>query len=351
MRALTVATVNAAIIAIFFALASGYALLHFQALHRLRREAIEEANKVNSLAWTFDFHNDMEITDSLLFRYDPMNKDHRIEMDRRLWRAVMSWPERGSQAFGEERSRGFGTTDFETEDRATRALEAMSVLGSQYPFPQCLEPTAAPTIAHCGPYAVPLDTLQQTRRWREDMAGLAGAILSWHGSLMGHLRELMDRYDRVQAQGRSARGLIPEIGFSPGEMEDALRAQAETDHRMIPDEFMEHIRRGREIAEAVQGKFDELTRYRLSLPSKRTLLSALAIAALGFVCGVTLPILRPSISPIVYEWVPQVIYALGFVALFLWFLSAYQREEVTDWFAEWSGGVRPAHRRWWHRGR
>lgn len=293
--AVSVAAINATILAVGLGAATAYFLFIFQGLYAMTTEAIEIANRVNDFQWVFYVSSDIS--------YDASDPDQRLEMAREIY--ALANPVGFKNRY----------------NRANQLLSRMSLVVANYPFPAVPREVVEGGVKTGGPRRpISLTNVKEIATWADDAERLL-ADVSW--SIRTHrsgLTELLRETDRTRN--------LEAPSDSPGVREDYERMFKEADPAQTIQDFLAEVNDVLMVARAAKAKLAQISRYRRRLPNRTSLLVGLALAGLVGSCGVVLPMVCPNTSVIVVAWIPGSIYLSALIGAIIWVARRYRREEI-----------------------
>lgn len=304
---LAIATINATVLAIFFAVVSGYAFLSIQTLSALTTELISAASEINGVSPV------LVSSDSLKDAIDPQD-----------WTARDALTAEAAAVIAGDHRDGDTMT---VRERVRRLIQILSYTTVVYPFKTRMRMMRGGGVA-VGERELSFARVNAVEIWVGDMYRAIGRLLPTLELRADEIDHLLKDWwsgepdEEEIGQARAMGSLLAQSGAgSRAEMEAATALSLNARSRV--DEALELIRRGYRIAEDVSTKLEELRRLKRRLPKSTHTFAALLLAGGAFGAGVLVPILVHHPPLIVYGWIPLVIYSLGFVALLISVGRAY----------------------------
>lgn len=304
--AIGVATLNAAVVALFIASVVAYAVLVAHRIHDLTDGVLESVREINQFsdAVRYIAAKDGEFLQS----FDQDTMEGRYDLVREIeWVGAMRYPP------GErEPGRRTESNTLSAEDAAGITISIMSFLTGRYPFPGRFRfGSSEPVIAYdmIG-QPVEIDDLEDANRWIARMNELNMWVSQSVGDRAGTLRDLFEEESRPR---REERAKLPFTYSGPGAAADREAFSAQFDHLDLVDKFLSAFQRGREIADRSRYKLAELENYRKArMPRGRLRLAivACAVATVVFLAGVVLPLVNTHAPRWAVIWLPVSIYLL-----------------------------------------
>jgi hypothetical protein len=278
-RRLNVARLHASILGIIIAATVAYVFIGRRHIDELQAAAIIAAKGLNRVPPPVLVSGDQSIAGD--------GSDSKVREDRLDYLYRLANPAELNLAPDEMRKRGL---DF---------VRTLSALLSYYPF-------------HPIQRNVDFTTLPRVRQWSRDF-GHFHVKLDW----LRRSWEPPGMYELTSAY-RAERLISAYTGAdTPGERDSSLRAII-AQNSYVVDSQWQVIAKTTEVAKDVRKGLDDYDAYMESLPCWFTRALFLLLAGSAFVCGVALPLVRETVTPWVFLWVPLGVYATIFViALFI----------------------------------
>jgi hypothetical protein len=305
-----IAAVNATILAILFAVASGYAFVALQVTDRMGTEFIEAAAELRrtGLTWWVMWPD----------VYDPLGKPFgQLMADfQELAAGLRTIKVRdGAQLFTPA-----VPPQSEPQSRAYALISITSAIAFRYPFP------ASTSVVRTGEVdeqpKIKLTSEREVRAWLADLrpaitrlrSGLDKPDAPWRSLLVG-VEEAESRTDPPA--------------------ESSSKPESPSLHERFLD-FIDWLEQISELSRAVDLSAERLDRYRARLiPRRRTGVPALFLVVGLFGIGVALPMVWAGVPRLLYAWIPAVAYVLALVwaahkvAIGLWGRETRSKADTT----------------------
>jgi hypothetical protein len=286
---LTLAGINGTILAIVVAALLGYFFVVFQSLDQMQTDLIERAHTIAEYSWGFQ-------TDK--YSVEGKTKDELRDM---LHRLIMNLPAEA------ETSHDLPTDEAE---RGRAILVVASALATAEPFR--VDPSA-------------LNDERSVRKWAEELLDAVGLLVVTIEFRTERLRALAKKTDEVPYQGPLPPELLTTALTHIGVDAEDILAQMGSAHINAMNGFIEFVSKTNTLANQLGSDIDRIDRYRNRLLSTERLGAGFAVIFVTFVCGVAIPMVRPSISSVFDAWVPAAIYAVGLLVAAFYLLRHYAR--------------------------
>jgi hypothetical protein len=308
--ALAVATINATILAIFFAAAGLWVASVIDAnrqTHDAETDVIEQANRINyAPQFPSAVQGDVK---AVLDTYNPHDADDRTRLLTELTALISDESK-------------------PVEERAEKVWAGISAVLSSYPFLKRMgiRRQGDETVITVDEEHVPLITIDDVKTWLDDMR-----LTCLHLQMIFVIRSPLDElFLALEKQRGEDLNLFSEFiaeweaqgpDLPPLEAEMLGMMKATMTLRTVPEALQQYYLVGCQIAGQTRGRLDTLNRMtQRRLPPRRKVIIASVIGAVAFASGVLAPMLLPSTARLFYAWVPAVCYAVlmayGGVAVF-----------------------------------
>jgi hypothetical protein len=298
---LALAQINGTILAILIAAATAYVLIFLQTLEAMKTDLIDRANQINHLVFS------SQIGSADVENCQLATPDERLRLMQYL---VGGYAESAPPppSTGSMRGIPWGATEEAKMRRAKLAGAMMSKIAGSYPF------------AMGSRQPVQLTSESQVREWLPDLekaVRMLDSLLVGGRNLLPAWMDWLDQEEpvgtRIEIFPTAIRRLLPK---------PALRAMEGGFHRSVYHEFVDLIRRAREIALATREAAARIDRYHSRLPAAWRLTVAGLLATVVFVCGVAWPMVHPDVSSLVSAWVPAVAYVASLLGGLWWVVKS-----------------------------
>jgi hypothetical protein len=256
--ALTLASINATILAIFLAALTAYFLIHLQAIEGMKTELIERASPAKVLKF------------GLWLRTAEVASVKPIEM----WAGVLGVSIASFNGLIED--------SFDESEQGALLLPIICHLATSYPFPG--DPFQGKTLGK-------LDTEDEIERWLPEYEEAADAIAGTPQLAEERVLRLVEFSELAQAKqsGSEADGTV----------------------RGVYEDLLEFGREAQKIARSIRSELDRLRRYRRRMPTRISGIGIGFIIGLAFFCGVTLPMVDSHVTTVLVVWLPTLLYMIG----------------------------------------
>lgn len=312
-QAISIATINAAVVAVVFGAFVAYAAILIQREHELRDAVFDAAHGINLLGMRRrTFTNRQEENQDLLGGYDARDRDQRTKMMMRLMTVpAFLWSDRFLDPAA--------LATIEPDVGARRAAEIMMILGGSYPFPSrygYVDGTMIPLVDVVPVSFSDLDAIDEWAFAVRDLVFLA----PWPSHVRRNsIRRYLSVGDTVQDETMGF-GQLAEM-FPAEFAEDLEQQRRETSSLAVLDDFEQLLTEASEVVHRTILERDRYRRYRSSRFAPRfwgRITAAAVVALVILVLGVLVPIVSPTAPRWTYAWLPAAVYLGAAVATVIW---------------------------------
>jgi hypothetical protein len=332
-RSYNIIQINAALLSIFVACFSAYAVYSRSILFNYESEAIQEASKINEIAFiasayypddypgTLNYeiceilrhernkYSLRKAPEQFVSKYsDPQNADDLIE----LFRFLHFLEE--NQVMSRHRDHyNLGNDKYIPRDSANRAEEVLRVknlLGHCYLFPSApLEGAAFSQGLLPKKY---FKDMTEVEKWLIDLEVFVLGVKKWKnymsiGGMIPYQNE-----DAKQLQKRDA------VIIKKWENHRFMVASGHLDPTLLNDDFMKTSEKVQTIAENTRYKFNRFSRIKERFPDNAYLFSIFLSSLIAFLFGILLPIFRSDMPKYLYTHLPLVIIFMLYATVMWW---------------------------------
>jgi hypothetical protein len=314
-NAVSIATINATILSIFIALASGY-ILHFSSIiKQLEMEAIRQAERINDIPFSDTWSKFATVTIDYLKNAKPSDNDMEIRFTQ-----LMVDPMADIQTPD-------SIKNYQQQTGMTRIEETICLMAAfslRSPFPERLGtteylPEKLATAEHqkkqyfLSPTAKKhFNGVDEVQSWIDEAEKKLSSVLMFI-RFFGESRF-------IHAQKWPQNDILF-LNMPSGHFGLKGGVMVTPDVKSLPHEFVKNLQSLYDISHSARVSLNDLKRYSGVMPDKTTKLIFLIFSVFAFYFGVIIPLLTKSVSKLCVIWVPTFFYTSLFVYIFYRVLS------------------------------
>jgi hypothetical protein len=307
-NAVSIATINATILSIFIALASGY-ILHFSSIiKQLEMEAVRQAERINDIPFSDTWSKFATVTIDYLKNAKPGDNDMQIRFTQLI-----------ADPAGE--SVDIKTPDslknYQQQTGMTRIEETICLMAAfslRSPFPERLGVAKnQKELYFFSPTAKKhFNGVDEVQHWIDEAEKKLGGVLMF-ARFFGESRF-------IHAQKWPQNDILF-LNMPSGYLGLKGGVKATPDVKRLPREFVKNLQSLYDVSHSARVSLNDLKRYSSVMPDKTTKLIFLIFSVFAFYLGVIIPLLTQSVSKLCVIWVPTFFYTSLFVYIFYRVLS------------------------------
>jgi hypothetical protein len=295
---LAIAQIHAGVLSIFLGAFFAYLLYFSQKQKEMENELLQLADEINYLPDPGGLHPPFEGI------YVSNDENNRTQLLERLQRTVS-----GMHEFDQ-------SVPSDLSDRGEEVLRILTAITHYYPFPNRFAGMVGSPVTE--PEDITFKSIDEVRKWLSDLDSVADPLFIMLFYQTAQVKVVIDAYlrgkthpDPAQSelfQGQSENPMIKDLNRTFKEIRMQELNQIEI--------FRNFVRQARKISDLVKRQLNRINAAKAIRPKRIWLILSLFFSAVAFICGVILPMISPYLSALYYIWIPVIIYALIFVALF-----------------------------------
>lgn len=296
---LAIAQIHSGILSIFLGAFFAYLLYFAQKQKEMENELLQLADEINYLQNPGGLHPPFEGI------YVSNDDNNRSLLLQRLQRIVS-----GMHEFDQ-------SIPSDSSERGEEVLRILTALTHYYPFPNRFAGMVGSPVK--GPENITFKSVEVVRKWLSDLDSVTDnlfILLSYHPT---QIKVVIDAYLRKKTDPDLPQMKLDQNQHDDPMLDDLNRTFEEIRAQEVNqiEIFRNFIWQARGISNSVRKQLNRINAAKAIRPKRIWLIISLILGAVAFVCGVVIPMISPHVPSFYYIWIPVIIYALIFIALFM----------------------------------